>query len=73
MNEINAAQRKRVAAQELAEADKIKIVTAAEAEGFDRDDYVIDPVLTDAGEDGGLFGFRFQHRTSVGVIGKRLG
>lgn len=31
MNEINAAQRKRVAAQELAEADKIKIVTAAEA------------------------------------------
>ena len=32
MNEINAAQRKRVAAQELAEADKIKNVTAAEAE-----------------------------------------
>ena len=32
MNEINAAQRKRVAAQELAEADKIKIGTAAEAE-----------------------------------------
>ena len=32
MNELNAAQRKRVAAQELAEADKIKIVTAAEAE-----------------------------------------
>ena len=32
MNEINAAQRKRVAAQELAEADKIMIVTAAEAE-----------------------------------------
>ena len=32
MNEINAAQRKRVAAKELAEADKIKIVTAAEAE-----------------------------------------
>ena len=32
MNEINAAQRERVAAQELAEADKIKIVTAAEAE-----------------------------------------
>ena len=32
MNEINAAQRKRVAAQELAEADKIKIVTAAESE-----------------------------------------
>ena len=32
MNEINTAQRKRVAAQELAEADKIKIVTAAEAE-----------------------------------------
>ena len=32
MNEINAAQRKRVAAQELAEADKIKIVAAAEAE-----------------------------------------
>ncbi|MFS5718864.1 SPFH domain-containing protein [Streptococcus agalactiae] len=32
MNEINAAQRKRVAAQEIANADKIKIVTAAEAE-----------------------------------------
>lgn len=32
MNEINLAQRKRVAAQELAEADKIKIVTAASAE-----------------------------------------
>ncbi|HEP1488617.1 TPA: SPFH domain-containing protein [Streptococcus pyogenes] len=32
MNEINAAQRKRVAAQELANADKIKIVAAAEAE-----------------------------------------
>lgn len=32
MNEINAAQRKRVAAQELANADKIKIVTAAETE-----------------------------------------
>ena len=32
MNEINAAQRKRVAAQELAEADKIKIVTAADAD-----------------------------------------
>ncbi|WNZ93314.1 SPFH domain-containing protein [Streptococcus iniae] len=32
MNEINVAQRKRVAAQELAEADKIKIVTAASAE-----------------------------------------
>lgn len=32
MNEINAAQRKRVAAQELANADKIKVVTAAEAE-----------------------------------------
>ena len=32
MNEINTAQRKRVAAQELANADKIKIVTAAEAE-----------------------------------------
>lgn len=32
MNEINAAQRKRIAAQELANADKIKIVTAAEAE-----------------------------------------
>ena len=32
MNEINAAQRKRVAAQELANADKIKIVTAREAE-----------------------------------------
>lgn len=32
MNEINTAQRKRVAAQELANADKIKIVTATEAE-----------------------------------------
>jgi regulator of protease activity HflC (stomatin/prohibitin superfamily) len=32
MNEINAAQRQRVAAQELANADKIKVVTRAEAE-----------------------------------------
>lgn len=32
MNEINAAQRKRAAAQELAEADRIKTVTAAKAE-----------------------------------------
>ncbi len=32
MNAINAAQRQRMAAQELANADKIKIVTAAEAE-----------------------------------------
>lgn len=32
MNAINAAQRQRQAAQELANADKIKIVTAAEAE-----------------------------------------
>ena len=32
MNEINAAQRKRDAAQMLANADKIKIVTAAEAD-----------------------------------------
>lgn len=31
MNEINVAQRKRVAAQELAETDRIKIVTASEA------------------------------------------
>ena len=28
-------------------------------EGFDRRDYIIDPVLTDKGESGGLFGFRF--------------
>ena len=34
-------------------------LAAAEAENFDRRDYVIGPVLTDAGEDGGLFGFRF--------------
>ena len=33
---------------------------AAEEEGFERRDYVIDPVLTDVGEDGGLFGFRFK-------------
>lgn len=32
MNDINAAQRKRMAAKELAEAKKIEIVTAAEAE-----------------------------------------
>ena len=32
MNSINAAQRQRVAAQELAEADKIKVVTRAEGE-----------------------------------------
>ena len=37
-------------------SDRLK---AAEAEGFDRRDYVIDPVLTDEGEQGGLFGFRF--------------
>lgn len=29
-------------------------------EGFDRRDYVIDPVLTDKGNSGGLFGFRFK-------------
>lgn len=34
-------------------------LAAAEAEGFDRRKYVIEPVLTDAGEEGGLFGFRF--------------
>lgn len=33
---------------------------AAEKEGFERRDYVIDPVLTDVGEGGGLFGFRFK-------------
>jgi regulator of protease activity HflC (stomatin/prohibitin superfamily) len=32
MNEINAAQRQRMAAQELANADKIKVVTKAQAE-----------------------------------------
>ena len=32
MNDINAAQRKRAAAQELAEADRIKRVTEATAE-----------------------------------------
>ena len=32
MNAINAAQRQRLAAQELAEADKIKVVTAAMAD-----------------------------------------
>lgn len=32
---------------------------AAESEGFDRSDYVIQPVLTDTGDEGGLFGFRF--------------
>jgi hypothetical protein len=34
-------------------------LAAAESEGFDRRDYVIDPVLTDYGDDGGLLGFRF--------------
>ncbi len=34
-------------------------LAAAEAEGFDRREYVIAPVLTDLGEVGGLFGFRF--------------
>ncbi|MDK6906648.1 ABC-three component system protein [Actinotignum timonense] len=34
-------------------------LTAAENEGFERRNYAIDPVLTDAGETGGLFGFRF--------------
>lgn len=38
-------------------SDRLK---AAETEGFDRRDYVIKPVLTDVGEDGGLFGFRFK-------------
>ncbi|MFY9262293.1 MAG: ABC-three component system protein [Arcanobacterium sp.] len=33
---------------------------AAEKSGFERRDYVIDPVLTDTGDDGGLFGFRFE-------------
>ena len=32
---------------------------AVEREGFERRDYVIDPVLTDRGDTGGLFGFRF--------------
>lgn len=34
-------------------------LTAAENEGFERRNYAIDPILTDAGETGGLFGFRF--------------
>ncbi|WP_235821283.1 ABC-three component system protein [Actinomyces mediterranea] len=34
-------------------------LAAAESEGFKRRSYIIDPVLTDAGEEGGLFGFRF--------------
>jgi uncharacterized protein YydD (DUF2326 family) len=34
-------------------------LSAAENEGFDRVDFVIDPVLTDSSESGGLFGFRF--------------
>lgn len=34
-------------------------LAAAEAEGFERREYVIAPVLTDLGGDGGLFGFRF--------------
>ncbi len=34
-------------------------LAAVEKEGFDRRDYVIDPVLTDKGDAGGLFGFRF--------------
>lgn len=33
---------------------------AAEKEGFARRDCAIEPVLTDVGEDGGLFGFRFK-------------
>jgi uncharacterized protein YydD (DUF2326 family) len=35
-------------------------LAAAEAIAFDRGDYVAQPVLTDCGEDGGLFGFRFR-------------
>lgn len=31
----------------------------AESIGFDAGDYIIDPILTDAEESGGLFGFRF--------------
>ena len=34
-------------------------LSGAENEGFDRRDYVLEPVLTDEVEDGGLFGFRF--------------
>lgn len=34
-------------------------LSAAEDEGFNRRNYVIDPILTDVGERGGLFGFRF--------------
>ncbi len=34
-------------------------LTAAEHNGFDRGDYVLSPVLSDSGDDGGLFGFRF--------------
>lgn len=37
-------------------SDRLK---AAEDEGFERRDYIIDAGLTDAGETGGLFGFRF--------------
>ena len=32
----------------------------AERNGFDRSDYVVEPTLSDVGEDGGLFGFRFE-------------
>jgi uncharacterized protein YydD (DUF2326 family) len=35
-------------------------LASAEVEGFNRGRYVIDPILTDASENGGLFGFRFQ-------------
>jgi uncharacterized protein YydD (DUF2326 family) len=36
------------------------VLAAAESVAFDRRDYVTQPVLTDLGEDGGLFGFRFK-------------
>ncbi len=40
----------------LLNSDKLD---AAERNGFDRAGYVIEPTLSDSGEDGGLFGFRF--------------
>ncbi len=40
----------------LLNSDKLD---AAERNGFDRSSYVLEPTLSDRGEDGGLFGFRF--------------
>ena len=56
-----------IIASRLAEKDGFQYVAMlnsdtldrAEGNGFDRSDYIVEPMLSDASEDGGLFGFRF--------------